>query len=425
MSRRADIILALATNALKSSASKDSETQDEVCHSNNDDSNLRSAEDGVENNKVDGLFEPLEEEEYIESGSDRSLFSSDGQEEYQPDLNDLSSSDEDESFTRKVKIENKEKTRKRKCAFQHNSDEDIIPGTDSDSDRPSYLFQKKARKNNTSTCLNLSIEIAEQCDKSNRDTQSEVIDNQCEEHVIEPHKKRTKIFNLPQKQSRKRLPMPETWKRNKAKLARECGKSYVTHKGLVIKEKIVNEGILCNEKCRFKCNDNFSIEDRKEILTSFYKLDTNSKNNLLFKSIVPVPVDRSKQNVSKKKSQSYQFYVRKNNEDERVCKKALCSLFQIGKKKIELLQEKMKNGISAAPPDKRGFHMSRPHKVPIDVVRYIQEHIKSFPSESSHYSRNVNAYKKYLSPLLNIPNMHKLYIDLCEHENKPECFRVT
>ncbi|KAG8328940.1 hypothetical protein J6590_098453, partial [Homalodisca vitripennis] len=139
--RGADIILALATNALKSSASKDSETQDEVCHSNNDDSNLRSAEDGVENNKVDGLFEPLEEEEYIESGSDRSLFSSDGQEEYQPDLNDLSSSDEDESFTRKVKIEDKEKTRKRKCAFQHNSDEDIIPGTDSDSDRPSYLFQ--------------------------------------------------------------------------------------------------------------------------------------------------------------------------------------------------------------------------------------------------------------------------------------------
>ncbi|XP_046688319.1 uncharacterized protein LOC124374064 isoform X3 [Homalodisca vitripennis] len=130
MSRRADIILALATNALKSSASKDSETQDEVCHSNNDDSNLRSAEDGVENNKVDGLFEPLEEEEYIESGSDRSLFSSDGQEEYQPDLNDLSSSDEDESFTRKVKIENKEKTRKRKCAFQHNSDEDIIPGNE-------------------------------------------------------------------------------------------------------------------------------------------------------------------------------------------------------------------------------------------------------------------------------------------------------
>jgi ribosomal protein L23 len=67
-----------------------------------------------------------------------------------------------------------------------------------------------------------------------------------------------------------------------------------------------------------------------------------------------VNVERTKQGVSNNKSQSYQFYVRKDNEDKRVCKKALCSLYQIGKKKIELLQDKMKAGISAPPPDRMG-----------------------------------------------------------------------
>lgn len=60
MARRADVILALATNAHKSIASNESNTLEEVCNSDDYDSNLKSAEEGVENNKVDGLFESLE-----------------------------------------------------------------------------------------------------------------------------------------------------------------------------------------------------------------------------------------------------------------------------------------------------------------------------------------------------------------------------
>lgn len=46
--------------------------------------------------------------------------------------------------------------------------------------------------------------------------------------------------------------------------------------------------------------------------------------------------------------------------------------------------------------------------------------MRSFPSTSSHYSRN----KQYLSPTLNISIMHKLYLEKCVKENKDSKYKV-
>lgn len=71
-----------------------------------------------------------------------------------------------------------------------------------------------------------------------------------------------------------------------------------------------------------------------------------------------------------------------------VCKKALCSLYQIGRKKVDIVKSNVKKGLSAPPLDERGKHENRPHKMYTTVSDYIIKHIKVFPAEYSHYSRD-------------------------------------
>lgn len=55
----------------------------------------------------------------------------------------------------------------------------------------------------------------------------------------------------------------------------------------------------------------------------------------------------------------------------------------------------------------------------------IIEHIKSFPSEESHYCRRNNKDKRYLSPDLNVTRMYKLFLpgQAPNHLGKPPVSR--
>ncbi|KAF6205628.1 hypothetical protein GE061_019801 [Apolygus lucorum] len=105
-----------------------------------------------------------------------------------------------------------------------------------------------------------------------------------------------------------------------------------------------------------------------------------------------------------------------------VCKTAFCSLLQVGRKKVDCILRKKKQNNSAPPLDQRGRHDNRPHKIHDDVKQYVRQQIESFPAESSHYSRHINPHKKYLSPLLNLTKMFKMYLEKCKAENMPEKF---
>lgn len=96
--------------------------------------------------------------------------------------------------------------------------------------------------------------------------------------------------------------------------------------------------------------------------------------------------------------------------------------FSNRKKKVEYIQEYIKKGLSAPAEDARGKHNTRPHKLTDEVVKYVIDHISSFPSEPSHYSRTNNPYKRYLLPTLNISKMFRLYKEKCLDDNKPTIF---
>lgn len=200
------------------------------------------------------------------------------------------------------------------------------------------------------------------------------------------------------------------WKKRKATLARERGEEYLSYKNTVVPKKEPKDGILCRERCRLKCGSRFDEEDRAALLDQFYKLDVNAKNALLFKSIIKKPVLRERKGATKHRSASFTYNVTKNSITEQVCKEALCALYQIGRKKIDILKNRIQSGLSVPPLDRRGQHSNRPHKMDEEVRQQIIDHIKTFPAEESHYSRNKNPHKKYLSPLLNQSRMYELYI---------------
>ena len=67
-----------------------------------------------------------------------------------------------------------------------------------------------------------------------------------------------------------------------------------------------------------------------------------------------------------------------------------------------------------APIDKRGKHANRPHALPESVLHQIDNHIKSFPTRESHYSRHDNTHKSYLPSDLSFSIMLELYLE--KHE---------
>lgn len=276
---------------------------------------------------------------------------------------------------------------------------------------------KQSRANKTSISTYIQTDVPDEIKPSslgNKDVKEQEIGQ----------KRKQKIFPSKEHVSRKRKCDPDTWKKRKAAIERSTGQAYLSYKNTLVPKKQIETGMLCREKCRLNCSNRFTAEDRTVLLEQFYKLDINSKNSLLFASIIKKPVGRERKGAIKHKSASYKYNVTINGNTETVCKEALCALYQIGRKKIDVIKNHINSGCSAPPPDRRGKHTTRPHKLDAEVEQYIIEHINKFPVEESHYSRNRNPHKKYLSPLLNQKKMYQLYIDECVREDLPLKFKI-
>lgn len=205
---------------------------------------------------------------------------------------------------------------------------------------------------------------------------------------------RKKKFQPKLKVTRKRKRNTDEWVRRKAATARQKGEAYTNYKGEIVTAKAIETQYLCPQKCRLKCSEKFTVDGRKTIFTQFYKLDINAKNSLLFSSIKINAVNRHRKGATKHKAASFKYVITSNGKQSFVCKNAFARLFCIGKKKIDLLQKSIKEGLSAPNLDKRGQHHNRPHKIGDEIKDYIKQHIAQFPADESHYSRTKNINKK-------------------------------
>nr|CAI5830759.1 unnamed protein product [Callosobruchus analis] len=91
-------------------------------------------------------------------------------------------------------------------------------------------------------------------------------------------------------------------------------------------------------------------------------------------------------------------------------------VIQLRDKLTDYLVDLSSSGFSAPLLDSRGRHSNRPHKIDQEVKDFVKTHINRFPVDESHYSRNRNPHKKYLSPLLNLKEYNQ--------HNLPEKFKI-
>ena len=223
-----------------------------------------------------------------------------------------------------------------------------------------------------------------------------------------------------QKRCRKTVRCPKKWKKNKAKLARQHGQAYENSKGISIPAKVAPvSATLCGGKCRLKCSD-ISEKDRTSLHSAFYDLDESGKNVYLFGCIHAYTPKCSSNTSGRNRSWSYAYNVLIDGCRRRVCRRALCNLHSISASKIRHLNAQVAAGHPTAPPILRGKHENRPNKVDEELIRKVKEHIESFPSELSHYSRTKNPHRRYLSALLTVNKMYQMYKTQCEeHNTKP------
>jgi len=187
-----------------------------------------------------------------------------------------------------------------------------------------------------------------------------------------------------QKNSRKRKKNIENWKKNIAALQRSQGKQYISQKGKIIPAKSVNKHRLCQLRCRLQCSTNIDIESRNNLFNAYYKMDVNVKNAYIFKSIKKLETARKLVNSTPKKvrSHTFQYFVKTEEKDVKVCNTDFCEIYQIGRKKIELIQNQMKFDVSP-PLDRKGKHENRPNRISDLTIQHIINHIDSIPAESS------------------------------------------
>lgn len=102
-----------------------------------------------------------------------------------------------------------------------------------------------------------------------------------------------------------------------------------------------------------------------------------------------------------------------SNINVRVCQKAFCAVHGFGPKRLQVFRRKLETG--ELEPDRRGKHKHHP-SVSEEVKDQVRDHIKSFPSRHSHYSRKDNSDRVYLSAELSITRLYRDFLEKYDPE---------
>lgn len=213
---------------------------------------------------------------------------------------------------------------------------------------------------------------------------------------------------------RKRKRDATKWKRNVLKKKRASGEELIKPTAAVVSAR--STGTDCN--CKFKCFTVVTDNIKTDIINSFNAMADKEKQDIHLSGLISLStVQRRRPKTGDGQNRAYaaHYKVKHGTFDQKVCKKAFCSLYGIGKRRVERLVGYLQEGIPVLM-DKRGKHGNRPNKIPDNIINQIDEHIQSFPAQVSHYSRNKNVNVRYLSPDLSIQQMHRLYLKKYETE---------
>lgn len=223
------------------------------------------------------------------------------------------------------------------------------------------------------------------------------------------------------------------WARNRNKLARQSGLAHVTYRNIPVPAKRPNLfDPLCYDKCRKKCSTKLTMEQREAIFSAYYSLDNTGKNFVLSSCLHRKDVRFHRKNTQKQKLHSFDYSIKVPEQSESIilCKKAICSLFQVSGTRIEMIKRKFFAGEFS---DRRGRHSNHKNKKPERVLNEMSTHSDAFKTgNASNHADNVqngNSKKKKkknrTSSTFTIKQMYEHYIEQCKSKNLSDEYFVT
>ncbi|CAG9772257.1 unnamed protein product [Ceutorhynchus assimilis] len=161
-------------------------------------------------------------------------------------------------------------------------------------------------------------------------------------------------------------------------------------------------------KCRFKCMDKVSEDQRLIICKNFWSCDFNRRKDFILNNVESKVPERRRA---------------KSESRVRVCKSFFIKTLCISKEVIEHAFKNRGEGRLFRGYDKRG--KKEPHnKTKSEDIQKVKTHIESFPVMQSHYTRK-STKRLYLDSKLSIAKMHSLYKEECEKDSSIPVSLIT
>lgn len=269
----------------------------------------------------------------------------------------------------------------------HEDVEDVYDDVDYSHDGEKSIHQESVE-------LTESLEASQTLEDEGND------ESQAELDFLEDDENETVIETPPNTSRRKsiRQSNPDGWIRNKRKLAKNTGQSYVASNGKFIEAKQMKAN--CGNSCRMQCSKKINEENRLKIFEHFYQLaDIAKQRKFLFDHMKTYEPKRNKTPKNPQKVRAVQRCYFLNlvyaNEDVKellqVCKLMFLNTFSISSQMIDTLFRKAINdGRFSDTRGKFERKQSRSHE-------FCVQHITKYPYAQPDQSFSVaRLYEKYV-----------------------------
>ena len=229
-------------------------------------------------------------------------------------------------------------------------------------------------------------------------------------------------------ETKKQKRNPEKWQKNKRKKALDKG---IIKPGQPLEkvddfaERIRVPKTPCTDGCSKKCTKIIDEKERKKICNNFWDIEGwDMKTAYLTERVKPEPIKRRRIRAETKSGKrrtrssipSYSF-ITSNKRKVMVCQRFFLATLDLSQGRVKYCLKYKRSDTNTPVSDKRGRSDACTYNR-VDLAREesILNHIKSFDTLESHYTRKNTKYE-YLPDGLNLSKMYRLYLVWCAERN--------
>ena len=194
--------------------------------------------------------------------------------------------------------------------------------------------------------------------------------------------------------------------RENSKERRQSGKEYVSTNGKQMPARTMRN-VECD--CKFRCKNNFSIDERREMHQKFWNSKSwQVQSNFIISSVRVTKPKRTTVPHSSRIKATRSYIL----NGKPICQKVFLATLAINHMRVDYCLNHMNiNGLCS--PDRRGG--ATLNKITTELTEAVRKFLQKFPKFKSHYS---DSDRIYFHPDLTVKSLHEIYKEQIETGKK-------